>query len=124
MKRLGQFYCLDENEYKALTEKDCTKALEEENARLLDLLFKVLPKEGKTGDKELSRKDFVEVYNFMVKHMDTVEDNFTKENNAIYVHDCTVHWHGLYCNCSDGATVANNIIPAITSVDDEEAEFE
>lgn len=117
MKRLGQYYCLTEEEYTKLNK---VEELEKEYNNLLNLVARVLPHEKETGDKKISRKDFVMLHEYMAKQMDNVEDDFTKENNAIYGHHITVHWHGFYCDCSDGAVPANNIIPAIQSVDDEE----
>lgn len=117
MKRLGQYYCLTEEEYTKLNK---VEELEKEYNNLLNLVARVLPHEKETEDKKISRKDFVMLHEYMVKQMDNVADNFTKENNAIYGHEITVHWHGFYCDCSDGAVPANNIIPAIQSVDDEE----
>lgn len=55
----------------------------------------------------VSKLDFVAMHTQAVCDMDGCEDN------DIYGHDITVHWHGLYCNCGDGATPANYIIPAI-----------
>lgn len=40
-------------------------------------------------------------------------ENEIEDEDEIYGHDVTVHWHGLYCNCSNGAAVSNNIIPGI-----------
>lgn len=41
------------------------------------------------------------------------------EENDIYGHNITVHWHGMYCSCSDGAIPSNYIIPAIVDCDSE-----
>ena len=41
------------------------------------------------------------------------------EENDVYGHNITVHWHGMYCSCSDGATPSNYIIPAIVDCDNE-----
>lgn len=119
MKRLGQFYCLTEAEYEELNNVEKFK---KEYNDLLNLVARILPQANETEDKKISRKDFVMLHEYMVKQMDNVADNFTKENNAIYGHEITVHWHGFYCDCSDGAIPANNIIPAIQSVDDEEGD--
>ena len=115
MKRLGQYYCLEASEYEELT----SKSLEKEYNELLDLVARILPKEGETGDKRISRKDFVALHNFMVRQMDNVSEDFTEDNNAIYGHNVTVHWHGFYCDCVDGAQPANYIFPAIKELDDE-----
>ena len=58
-------------------------------------------------DVRVSKIDFVAMHTTAVCEMDGCEDN------DIYGHDITVHWHGFYCNCGDGATPANYIIPGI-----------
>lgn len=116
MKRLGQYYCLTEEEYK---EVENVEQLKKNYKDLLDLVARVLPKENETGDKKISRKDFIELHSYMVEQMDNVSDNFTVNNNEIYGHNITVHWHGFYCDCEDGASPANYIIPAIKEINDE-----
>lgn len=116
MKRLGQFYCLTEEEYAKLNK---VEKLEKEYKNLLNLVARILPKAGETGDKKISRKDFMELHGYMVEQMDYVSDNFTENNNGVYGHNVTVHWHGFYCDCSDGASPANYIIPAIKELDEE-----
>ena len=65
-------------------------------------------------DVRVSKLDFVAMHTQAVCDMDGCEDN------DIYGHDITVHWHGLYCNCGDGATPANYVIPAIEDCWDED----
>lgn len=55
----------------------------------------------------VSKADFIAMHKAAVRDMDGLEDN------DIYGYDFTVHWHGIYCNCSDGATPANYIIPGV-----------
>lgn len=65
-------------------------------------------------DVRVSKLDFVAMHTQAVCDMDGSEDD------DIYGHDITVHWHGFYCNCGDGATPANYIIPAIEDCWDED----
>lgn len=62
----------------------------------------------------VSKADFIAMHNAAVRDMDGNEDN------DIYGYDFTVHWHGIYCNCSDGATPANHIVPAIEWIIEED----
>lgn len=112
MKRLGQYYCLTESEYNELGKN------KKEYDELLDLMAKVLAKEKQTEDIELSRKEFVALYNLMVTQMDNNMEK-GKDDNEIYGKDVTVHWHGYYCNCSDGATVYNYIVSNIEGISEE-----
>ena len=98
----------------------------EEYEKRLDLMqsaIKQLMKEGTPSeDVRVARIDFVAIYN---KALEEMFDNFEKDNsdetpNDIYGHDITVHWHGIYCNCGDGATPSNIIIPAIEECDNED----
>lgn len=57
-----------------------------------------------TGGIKLKRKTFYDLYNCGVG--DELMDD-------IYGYDVYVNWHGMYCNCGDGATAANNIIEGI-----------
>lgn len=108
---------MTEEEYNKLTNRiDRTiKEKEEDISHLLrriELMQSALLKATKTADTvpngvRVSKADFIAMHNAAVRDMDGNEDN------DIYGHDFTVHWHGMYCNCSDGATPANHIIPAI-----------
>lgn len=68
-----------------------------------------------TSDMELSRREFLSVYNAAVGDMFEREDC----DNEIYGYDVTVHWHGFYCNCEDGATAANTVIDGVEACADE-----
>ena len=73
-------------------------------------------------DVRVSKTDFLDMYQ---KALDVFFDNMEKPNcdelpNDIYGKDFTVHWNGIYCNCSDGAVVSNNLIPGIEGVLDED----
>lgn len=65
-------------------------------------------------DVRVSKADFVAMHSTAVYEMDGLEDN------DIYGYDITVHWHGFYCNCGDGATPANYIIPGIEDCNEED----
>ncbi len=63
---------------------------------------------GKQKDVHLTRQTFLDVYDHCFLRDD--EEEFEKD---MYGHDVHVHWHGFWCNCSDGATACNNIIEGI-----------
>lgn len=103
------------------------KVNEEENSidwkakynELLSFLPKIVSRQKHEGDIQLRREDFIKLWFYGEEQMDLVTENFTEKNNLVYDNDMEVHWMGYFCNCFDGATVANYIIPAIQSVDDE-----
>ena len=64
--------------------------------------------------------DFLAIYQKALDDMFNKLDNGSDEDNDIYGYDITVHWHGIYCNCGDGATPSNHIIPGIESCADED----
>ena len=71
------------------------------------------------NDVRVSRVDFLKIYDNALNEMfDAPED----EDNDIYGYDITVHWHGIYCNCGDGAIPCNHIIPAIMNCNEEDDE--
>ena len=80
-----------------------------------------------SSDARVSKKDFLDIYQ---KALGVMFDNMEKSNfdelpNDIYGHDITVHWHGIYCNCGDGATPSNYIISGIEGcVDEDPTEYE
>ncbi len=118
MKRLSGYYCLTEDEYKEMGDYAELKKKYED---LLNLVARILPTEKETGDKLISRKDFIDLYDYMTVQMDLVPD-FGKPI-AVYGNDVTVHWHGLQCNCTDGALAFNHIIEGIRSLEEEEPEY-
>lgn len=71
-----------------------------------------------TSDIELSRREFLAVYNAAVCEMFEKEE-YGIDDNEIYGYDVTVHWHGFYCNCEDGATVTNTVIDGVEACADE-----
>lgn len=122
---------LSEEELEMVVEERVQKNLKEierRNEFLRKALMKLTTKkedENNTinNDVRISKIDFLNMYE------DALNEMFDKpemEDNDIYGYDITVHWHGVYCNCSDGATAANYIIPAIKNVyeEDEEEGFE
>ena len=115
MKRLGQFYCLTEEEYTKLN--NGTNEIEKKYNEFLNLIARILPTEKETNDKEISREDFIKLHEYMVEQMDLVNNS---TETAVYGHSFSVHWHGFCCDCSDGVVAANNIIPAIKEIEEEE----
>lgn len=93
--------------------------LKEEYKRRLELMQKALLEVTQktttvSHDVRVPKADFVAMHSTAVYEMDGSEDN------DIYGYDITVHWHGFYCNCGDGATPANYIIPGIEDCIDED----
>lgn len=76
-------------------------------------------------DKQVTRKDFTEMYNKCVGRM-FHEDDKEIENGPygkkIYLNHMYVHWNGMYCDCGSGAIISNEMIPTIKSIDDEEGD--
>lgn len=76
-------------------------------------------------DKQIPRKDFIEIYNKCVSRMFEENEKGIGDGpyeRRIYGNDMTVHWNGMYCNCGSGAIIANEIIPGIEGVEDDEEE--
>lgn len=69
----------------------------------------------RTSDVRVSRKDFLKMYDGAVNDF----LDLYHEDNDICGYPVTVHWHGIYCDCSDGATPSNYLIPGIKDCDDE-----
>lgn len=100
--------------------EELTKRIEIMQSAIYQLLKDETPLDG----TRVARADFVAIYN---KALQEMFDSFEKEceegtelPNDIYGYDITVHWHGIYCNCGDGATPSNIIIPAIEECDNED----
>ena len=115
---------MSEEEYNRLTKQiDRTKQEKEEEIshyeRRLELMQTALMKLTQKTDTvpsgvRVSKADFIAMHRAAVRDMDD------SENNDIYGYDFTVHWHGIYCNCSDGATPANYIIPGVKGCEEED----
>ena len=74
------------------------------------------------ADQRVSRKEFLELYKAamtMVNYYNGTEG--TERFNHIYGYNVTVHWNGIYCDCSDGAIAWNHIVSNIEGVIDEKA---
>lgn len=102
--------------------KDYEKRLE-----LMQEAIRQLMTEGATSeDVRVGKIDFLAIYHKALDEMFDIMDNVTDERtpddipNDIYGHDVTVHWHGIYCNCGDGATASNYIISAVEEMLDED----
>ena len=89
--------------------------LEIANKMLRKAMLQLTSKEN-ISDVRVSRQDFIKMYNSAIEFM---FNNMETEDNDIYGHNVTVHWHGMYCDCSDGTTPSNFIIPAIKDCDNE-----
>lgn len=99
-----------ENDFYELTDR----RIEKETKVAKRALFKVLS-EKRTEDIEVSRQEFLDIYGLAM-------DSLGSDRCELYGNDVTVHWHGIYCNCSDGAVAYNNIVAGIENVIDEEGE--
>lgn len=123
------------NDYVEITvyeHKTCEKELKEAKAKIKELevanemLRKAilqLTSETKNSDVRVSRKDFVKIHTMAVDDMfEKTESN--EDGDEIYGYPVTVHWHGIYCDCGDGATPSNLLIPCINDCDDELEEEE
>ena len=114
-----------------ITEKELENLINDSNKRIVELetrnkmlraaLMDLIKEDSKDKkDVRVSKLDFLALYNDALNEM---FDNSDEDENDIYGYDITIHWHGIYCNCGDGATAYNHIIPAIEGVyseDDEE----
>ena len=69
-------------------------------------------------DMRVSKADFIAIYNKAIDDFfDKMETPGGEElHNDIDGYDITVHWHGIYCNCGNGATPSNFLIPGIEDV--------
>ena len=85
--------------------------MEKQIKHLRKLLFTVMPK-SKTEDRKVKCSEFLDVYN-------QAFEDLGAEECELYGNDVTVHWHGIYCNCGDGASAWNNIISNIPNVIEE-----
>lgn len=111
---------MSENEFEHMKyESKCKiKELKIANAMMRKAILE-LTSSREPQDVRVSRADFLKIYDDALQHMFNMNEDFTPENNGIYGHNMTVHWHGIYCNCGDGATPSNYIILAIEGCDEE-----
>lgn len=98
------------------TEKDQITLDYERRLELMQKALIELSRETTTvsHDVRVPKADFIAMHSMAVHEMDGCEDN------DIYGYDITVHWHGFYCNCGDGATPANYIIPGVEDCNEED----
>lgn len=70
------------------------------------------------ADCKVTRQQFLNEY---YKELDIKfnEDEEIADKAHIYGYPITVHWNGIYCDCGDGATPSNYIIPAIEECESE-----
>ena len=104
------------------TEHEQTKKAYEKRIDLLQsaLLSATVNNKSVEG-VQVTKTDFLAIYNKALQAMFTAEENGTlTDDNDIYGYDFTIHWHGIYCNCYDGAMPSNHIIPAIEGLNDED----
>lgn len=74
----------------------------------------------KNKDQKVTRREFLDLYNAALTMRDYYDGTDEKERfNHVYGYDVTVHWNGVYCNCSDGATAYNHIICGVEGADEE-----
>lgn len=98
------------------TEKDQMVLDYERRLELMQIALMDLSRAVSTvsQDVRVPKADFIAMHSTAVAEMDGCEDN------DIYGYDITVHWHGFYCNCGDGATPSNYIIPGIEDCNEED----
>lgn len=115
---------LTETELKGM-QADHERAMHECEKRIEFLQSALL--QATTGNKavegvRVTKTDFLQIYDKALQAMFKAEEDGTldPDNNDIYGYDFTIHWHGIYCNCYDGAIPSNHIIPAIEGVNDED----
>ena len=120
MVRENGMVMLTENELKEMDKKliQCEKRI----ALLQTALLNATKGNTTVAGVQVTKTDFLEIYNKALNEMFSKEDkeNFDPHTTDIYGYDFTVHWHGIYCNCSDGALPSNHLIPAIEGLNDED----
>ena len=112
-----------------ISEKELNNLINDSNKRITDLeirnellrkaLMQYITKSKDEKDVRVSKLDFLALYNDALNEM---FDNPNEDENDIYGYDITIHWHGIYCSCGDGATAYNHIITAIENVYNEDNE--
>lgn len=106
---------------------DENRKLKSRIARLQQLLFKVMngkqmTKRSNSEDIKVTRREFLDIYG---EAEDYVMDDLTgefREDTPIYGKNVTVHWAGIYCDCSDGAVAYNGIVSGIKGVIEEDGD--
>lgn len=97
------------------------QSLKEEYERRIELLQNAVlalsTKDTPPHGVRVGKADFIEIYNTALNEM---FDHPERGTNDIYNHDFFVYWHGIYCNCGDGAAPSNYLIPAIEGMNEED----
>lgn len=74
-------------------------------------------------DEKVTRKEFLKLYGAAMEMICYYDGSDEKERfNHLYGYPVEVHWNGVYCDCSDGATAWNHIVSNIEGVIEEEDE--
>ena len=74
-------------------------------------------------DQKVTRKEFLDLYKAAMEMICYYDGSDEKERfNHLYGYPVEVHWNGVYCDCSDGATAWNHIVSNIEGVIEEEDE--
>lgn len=119
MVRENGMVMMSESEFNARisVNRDQIKELEKRCEMLTDALLKLTAqRETAQGDVKIPKADFIKIYNDAVNYMFDHYD----EDNDIYGYDVTIHWHGMYCNCGDGAAPSNHIVGGLECLYDED----
>lgn len=114
---------LSEKELETLVTKETEEKVKELKMRN-ELLRKAIMqltthKDINNKDVRVSKLDFMNMFDDALNEM---FDNPNEEENDVYGYDVTVHWHGIYCNCGDGAVAYNNIVSAVKDCYEEDDE--
>lgn len=117
---------LDRSERKARSLENELKQVKKAYEKRLELMHTALLKS--TADNKVVEGVHVTKTDFLAIYQKALDDMFAKEENGtldpycndIYGYDFTIHWHGIYCNCYDGAIPSNHIIPAIEGLNEED----
>lgn len=64
-------------------------------------------------ERKVTREEFLRIYEEALDNMFSSDEDDAGEKYGIYGKDITIHWNGIYCSVSDGATAYNHIITAI-----------
>lgn len=73
---------------------------------------------NKTTDSRVSRSDYIEIYKKCTDRMfEETENQIYKD--MLYNNATTIHWNGIYCDCSSGAQIYDYVIDCIENIDSE-----
>lgn len=111
---------MTETEYNGMTREKSYEIKElEKRCEMLQNAVMILTRgQGtKTTAVRVSKLDFIQMYD---KAVDDMFDRPADDKNDIYGYDVTIQWHGVYCNCADGATPSNYILSALKDLCEED----